>query len=47
MDWFLCDNGLCHEKVKEIGVFYMYEISIFNILCLMFSQKFIFFKTKK
>ena len=45
MDWFLYDNGLRHEKVK--GAFNMYEINIFNISCLMFSQKFIFFKTKK
>ena len=38
MDWFLYDNGLRHEKVKEIGAFNMYEISIFNISCLIVSK---------
>ena len=32
---------------KEIGVLNKYEINIFNILYLMFSRKFIYFKTKK
>ena len=44
MDWFLYDNGLCHERVKEIIVAYRrkaepFHCSFENVLKLMKDAK--------
>ena len=46
MDWFLYDNGLRHERVKQATSFYSEVINKWNLIILI-KHSSVFFESKK